>query len=537
MDSILLSIDPREPLWIAIAFACGFLVNRIGLPPLIGFLLAGFMLNAAGAEAGEFLRVIADLGVTLLLFTIGLKLRLKALLPPYIWGVASLHMALVTGLMTLFVLFLSALGLPLVAGVDLQTALIIAFALTFSSTVFAVKILDQAGAGGSFYGLIAIGILIMQDIAAVVFLAASVGKLPSLWALGLLALIPLRYVLFAILSRAGHGELLVLFGIVLALGGADLFELVNLKGDLGALVVGMLLANHPKANEMAKNLLSFKELFLVGFFLSVGMAAPPSWNAILLASMFILVLPIKTALYFGLLAAFKLRASTSWRSSLVLANYSEFGLIVGSVAVASGWLSPEWMAVFAILLSMSFIGAAPIIDNGERLYALWRPRFKRMERIKRLSVEEDIHTGDVEILIFGMGRVGSAVYDSLEIENPDKVLGVDVNQYQVDKHLAERHQVFVGDATNPDFWSRVPGLADKLKWVILALPQHQANLSAAERLREIGFKGQIASTSRFPDEIKALEKLGVDFVFNLYSEAGKGFAADLKQHFTALGKN
>ncbi len=530
MDSILLSVDPREPLWIGMAFTFGLMVSRVGLPPLVGFLAAGFFLNSFGIEESDLLNVTADLGITLLLFTIGLKLRVRKLLPAHIWGVATLHMALTVALMTLFVLFLASHGLPLVAGIDLQTALIIAFALTFSSTVFAVKILDQAGASGSFYGFIAIGVLIMQDIAAVIFLAVSAGKSPSIWAIGLLGLIPLRSLLLAVLSRVGHGELLVLFGIVLALGGADLFELVNLKGDLGALIAGMLLAGHPKANEMAKNLLRLKELFLVSFFLSVGMAAPVSWQAVLLASLFILVLPIKTALYFGLFGAFKLRASTSWRTSLVLANYSEFGLIVGSVSVTAGWLPAEWMAVFALLLSMSFIGAAPIINNGEHLYARWRPRFKHLERKTRLPDEQDIHTGDVDILVFGMGRVGSAAYDSLATQYPGKVLGADVDLNQIEKHLDQGRQVVMGDATNPDFWLRAPGLADKLKWVILALPQHPANLAAAERLQEIKFRGKIASTTKFHDEIESLQNLGVEFVFNIYAEAGKGFAVDLRQY-------
>ncbi|MCG8037929.1 MAG: NAD-binding protein, partial [Candidatus Thiodiazotropha taylori] len=233
---------------------------------------------------------------------------------------------------------------------------------------------------------------------------------------------------------------------------------------------------------------------------------------------------------------FKLRASTSWRSSLVLANYSEFGLIVGSVSVAAGWLAAEWMAVFAILLSLSFIGAAPIIDNGERLYTLWRPRFKRMERKQRLTGEEDIQVGDVQVLVFGMGRVGSSVYDSLAVDFPGKVLGVDMDDFQVERRLAQGQQVVKGDATNPDFWSRAPNLAAKLKWVILALPRHPANLAAAERLREIGFEGRIASTSKFKDEISSLKKLGVNFVFNIYTEAGKGFAEDLKQHFNTLDK-
>ena len=159
-----------------------------------------------------------------------------------------------------------------------------------------------------------------------------------------------------------------------------------------------------------------------------------------------------------------------------------------------------------------------------------------MERKQRLADEEDIATGDVEILVFGMGRVGSAVYDSLATQYPNKVLGVDMDNDQVEKYLARGEQVVIGDATNPDFWSRAPGLADKLKWVILALPKHPANLAAAERLREIKFDGRIASTTKFQDEIASLKQLGVDYVFNIYAEAGKGFALDLKQQINTLEK-
>ena len=95
------------------------------------------------------------------------------------------------------------------------------------------------------------GDLVGQDLAAVVFLAVSVGKLPSVWALLLLTLIPLRVLFHQILKQVGHGELLVLFGFLLALGGAEIFELVGLKGDLGALVLGVVFASHPKADELA----------------------------------------------------------------------------------------------------------------------------------------------------------------------------------------------------------------------------------------------------------------------------------------------
>lgn len=531
MDSILLAIDPRDPLWIAIAFACGLTVKSVGLPPLIGFLIAGFLLNAAGVEGGEFLRVTADLGITLLLFTIGLKLRLSTLARPEVWGVTVIHMSLVVALMTGFLMTLATLGLPIFDQIDWPTALLISFALSFSSTVFAIKILDELGATTSRHGRTAIGVLVVQDMAAVAFLAASLGKLPSPWALALLALIPLRHLLQRVMATSGHGELLVLFGIVLAVGGADLFELVGMKGDLGALVFGMLLAGHAKAGELARSLLSFKDLFLIGFFLSIGMTALPGLNEVIAALLLIVFLPIKVAIYFGLFTGFKLRVRTAWRTSLTLANYSEFGLIVGTIAAAAGWLPAEWLAIFAIALSISFIIAAPAAAAGDRSYVRWRPHLHRFERTKRLPGDDDLDVERIGVVVFGMGRVGSAVYDAIADDLPDRILGVDQDETKVKDHHEAGRNVAVGDGTNPDFWSRVPNLTRQLEWVILAMPSHPANLAAAEQLRELGFKGHIAATTKYPDQAAELEDLGVEFAFNIYAEAGAGFANDLRLRF------
>ena len=89
-----------------------------------------------------------------------------------------------------------------------------------------------------------------------------------------------------------------------------------------------------------------------------------------------------------------------------------------------------------------------------------------------------------------------------------------------------------GDGTNPDFWSRASGLAGELEWVILAMPVHQANMAAAEHLRDIGYAGRIASTTKYTDEAAELERLGVEFTFNVYDEAGTGFAGNLRRRFT-----
>ena len=175
-----------DPVWITIAFFCGFLVRQIGLPPLVGFLAAGFVLKAMGAEAGEALQIISDLGVTLLLFSIGLKLRIKSLLKPEVWAGASLHMLVTVLLFGAAIYGLSLAGLSLFTGLDFKLALLIAFALSFSSTVFAVKILEEKGEMASLHGRVSIGILIMQDILAVLFLTFSTGKIPSLWTIALI---------------------------------------------------------------------------------------------------------------------------------------------------------------------------------------------------------------------------------------------------------------------------------------------------------------------------------------------------------------
>lgn len=531
MDSILTSIHPSDPIWIAIAFVFGFIAKLVKLPPLVGFLIAGFFLNAMGAEGGDFLSATADLGITLLLFTIGLKLKLQSLARPEVWGVASIHMTLVTVIIAMLVMMLTFTPMALFTNLSFNQALLIGFALSFSSTVFAIKVLDELGATKSRHGHIAIGVLVIQDIAAVVFLAASTGKIPSPWALGLLMLIPLRHLLYKVLDQTGHGELLVLFGIVLALGGADIFELVDMKGDVGALIVGMLLANHPKASEMSKALLSFKELFLVGFFLSVGMTAMPSINEIMVALLIILFLPFKVGLYYALFNIFKLRASTTWRTSLNLANFSEFGLIVGTLAATSGWLPNEWLAVFAIVISISFVISAPLTSVRDHLYYKWRSHFKRFERGERLEGEEDLDLHHIEAVVFGMGRVGSAVYDAINKEFESRLLGVEIDNEKVSRHQDNGRNVVAGDATNPDFWSRAPSLVNGLQWVMLNMPSHQANMAAVYRLREMGYSGKIAATSKFDDESQELKKLGVDFAFNIYAEAGKGFVNDLQHRF------
>lgn len=523
MDFGWVSIAMGDVTWISLAFFLGFLARLISLPPLVGFLVTGFVLNHLGIASGEVLAKLADLGITLLLFTVGLKLNLRVLIKPQVWSVTLVHILSIILLFGTAIFALSFLGVSLFSGLDLKLSLMIAFALSFSSTVFVVKTLEDKGEIRSLHGRVAIGILIMQDLAAVIFLVASTGKFPSIWALSLLLLIPLRPLFHYLLRKTGHGELLVLYGFVLALGGAELFELFGVKGDLGALIMGVLISTHLKSHEMAKSMLGFKDLFLVGFFLSIGMSGHLSMQTLIIGALLVPLVFVKSTLLFALMTRFRLRARTSLLATLNLTNYSEFGLIVAAIGVENGWLSSEWLVVIAIALSLSFVISAPLNKIDDRIYSRFRDFWLRFQAQQRLADDTLLNTLNATIAVFGMGRVGTGAYDRMFELHPGTVVGIDFDTEVIKKHQSMGRNVLHGDPSDADFWDKIEK-THSIKLVMLALPNLQANLDALEQLKKISFPGRIAATAGYPDDEAKLLRSGATAVFNIYTEAGNGFA-------------
>ena len=520
-------MDPG--IWIIVAFILGFAARQAGLPPLVGFLVAGFVLNAMGVREGVLVVELSDIGVTLLLFSIGLKLRLGSLIRPEVWAGALLHMLITVIVFGLGIFALAKTGLFLFSALDFKLSLMLAFALSFSSTVFAVKVLEEKAEMTSLHGRVAIGILIIQDILAVVFLTASADKLPSPWALLVpVVLLAIRPLLMKIMDRCGHGELLVLFGFCVAYGvGAAGFALVGLKPDLGALTLGVLIANHPKASELAESLFSFKEIFLVGFFLKIGLSGVPSLEALGIAALFVLVAPFKVALFFLLLTRFKLRARSSLLTSFSLANYSEFGLIAGAIGEANGWISSEWLVIIAIALSATFVLASPLNAAAHNIYNRLADRLRPYETKTRHPDDQPIDPGNAEIAVFGMGRVGSGAYDFMRTKFGEVVIGVDYDPLTVKKHQAAGRNVIYGDPTDVDFWTRMRRNKTKICILLLTMSKYAANLAAAKQFVQKKSPGLIAATAQFDDEITALREAGVHAAYNFYAGAGSGLAENV----------
>lgn len=518
-----------DPIILSVTFVLGLLANRLKLPALVGFLVAGFILNAMGFTASEDIKNIGDLGVTLLLFTIGLKLKIKQLLRPEVWAAGSIHMALTVLFFGIVVQLFTYTGLHFFVGLSATTSLLIGFALSFSSTVFAMKIMEESGLGNSLNGRIAIGVLIIQDILAVLFITFSTGKTPTLWALLIIALLPVaRWVFRYILDHTGHGELQVLFGMALALAaGAGAFEMVGLKADLGALIMGMLLATHPRASELADSLLSIKDFMLLGFFLSIGLDGFPDMAALFVAALFVVLIPLKSMLFFFLFTRFNVSARASFITAINLTSYSEFGLIVGAIGVSYGWMDNKWLVVMAIALSLSFIVASPLNMQAEELFERWRNFLNRFETETSHPDEELISaTANWQIIIVGMGRVGTQTYDFLRKQFGDVILGVDADQVKIQRHKDAGREVMYADISDGDFWRRLVPL-NSVKLGVLTIPSLDAKLYAMSMAKKVGSKSKIVAMTEYDDEIEYLLEGGADFAFNIYDEVGIGLATEI----------
>ncbi|EGW52894.1 putative Kef-type K+ transport system, membrane component [endosymbiont of Tevnia jerichonana (vent Tica)] len=296
-----------------------------------------------------------------------------------------------------------------------------------------------------------------------------------------------------------------------------------MKDDLGALVMGVLISTHPKSKEMAKSMLGFKDLFLLGFFLAIGMSGQLSLEALIIGGLLVPFVFAKSALFFALMTRFKLRARTSLLATLSLTNYSEFGLIVAAIGVTNGWLDSEWLVVIAIALSLSYVLAAPLNSIDNKIYGQFRSFWMRFQRKERLPDDMLLDTLGATIAIFGMGRVGSGAYDKMRALHGETVVGIDFDAELTKRHQSVGRNVLHGDPSDADFWDKIEQ-DHSIELVMLALPNLAANLDALEQLREISFPGRIAATARYPDDEEELRQSGATAVFNIYTEAGAGFA-------------
>jgi Trk K+ transport system NAD-binding subunit len=184
------------------------------------------------------------------------------------------------------------------------------------------------------------------------------------------------------------------------------------------------------------------------------------------------------------------------------------------------------LTVIAIAMSMSFAIAAPLNSNAHQFYTRYRTSWRRLQESERLDDDRPLNLEGATIAIFGMGGIGTGAYDKMRALYGETVVGVDIDPATVKNQRETGRNVLLGDPSDADFWDRVQA-GHTLELAMLALPNLNTNLAVLEQLQSAKFAGQIAVTAKFQDETDILKRAGATTVFNIYTEAGAGFASHI----------
>jgi len=504
-----------EILWLGAAYLTGMIASRLSFPPLVGYLCAGYALNALHVATLPSLHHLADIGIELMLFSVGLKLKPKSLLRREVMSVGGLHLVLMAAISALVYYWLEGL----VTG-----GLVLGLSLAFSSTVLAIKVLEDNGELSTLHGRDVLSILILQDIVAIALLAYAEGKQPTPWAMALLLIPLLKPLAHRVLSASRSSELKLLLGMLLALSGGVLAKSLGISADIGALLMGIMLANHPKTDELSNRLWSLKELFLVAFFLQIGLSDLPSRHELLHALQVLALLPLQGVMFFVLFVLVGFRARTAFVSTLALTTYSEFALITTRAVVDAQLLAPAWSTTISLAVAGSLAIAAPLNRFSHRLFTWAEPVLVKFEKKSPHPDRLPDSFGVAEWLIIGMGRTGVAAYQAL-IEQEKRVVGMDADPAVLQSLLAEGRRVVYADAEDSELWASLP--LERVKGIIVTVPSQEVRVTAISQLRKRGFEGLIGAIGYHPEECRQLQRHGASFVVQPLVEAGNQLAKHL----------
>ncbi len=370
---------------ILVALSCGMIFTRMRQPAVIGYILAGVVLGPAGfglVQNEENIALLADLGVLLLLFVVGMELSLRAF--RRIWRIALATVALQTAAALLVVWFIGqVMGWPMVA------ILLLAFVLALSSTAVAVKILEDIGELRTRTGRIAVGILIAQDLAIVPMIllldVAALGEFSLLAAARIVASVALLLLLILYLSRrqrvnlplpaiaAGHPDLTPLLGLACCFGAATISGLLGLSPAYGAFLAGLTIGNSNLRVGMLDTVIPIQSILMMVFFLSIGLLIDLSlvWANLGVVVIMLLVATVgKTIVNLAVFAALRLPWAQALLIALVLSQVGEFSFLLGSIGLSRNVISTE---EFRIIITVTALSLA--------VSPLWMGAVRRLHRV------------------------------------------------------------------------------------------------------------------------------------------------------------
>lgn len=528
---------------LAIAAAIGLVGQWLRQPLIVSFIAVGLIAGPSFLDlvrSGEKIDLLAELGIAVLLFLVGLKLDMKL--------IRSLGaVAVMTGLGQVVFTAIAGYLIGLALGLDYITSLYVAVALTFSSTIIIVKLLSDKREIDSLHGQIALGFLIVQDLvvvlAMIVLSAIGAGAAAAGGASGRIAIVIAsgaalviavllfsRYVANPLsqgLARAP--EMLLVFGVAQAAIFAALADASGLGKELGGLLAGVSLASSPYRETIAARLGPLRDFLLLFFFIALGAKLDLSQlganiPAALVFSIFVLV--GNPLIVLAIMGVMGYRKRTGFLAGLTVAQISEFSLIFVAMGVTLGHVPGTALGLVTLVGLITIAASTYLITYSHQLYAVFEPVLGIFER--RLPFREAESTVPTvpnrgAVILFGLGRFGTAIGLRLAGRGVP-VLGVDFNPSAIQRWRALDLEAVYGDATDPEFINHLP-LRDA-DWIVLTVPVHAGGISHEDpRLTLIqfvegmGFRGRIAVTSHAAGDTTRLRAAGATLILEPFQDA------------------
>jgi Kef-type K+ transport system membrane component KefB/Trk K+ transport system NAD-binding subunit len=540
---------------VALTLLAAAVVGAVGTwlrqPLIVSFIAVGILVGPAGiglVTQHDEVELLASIGISLLLFVVGLKLDVQTIrtLGP---------VALATGVGQ--IAFTSVIGflIAIALGMDALTATYVAVALTFSSTIIIVKLLSDKREIDALHGRIAIGFLIVQDlgvILAMIGITAIGGErsadqslvahaamilVKGLGFLAVVAVLAVRVLPAATNHLARSPELLVLSGIAWAVVLAAVGEFLGLSKEVGAFLAGASLASTPYREAIGSRLVTVRDFLLLFFFIDLGARLDLSLlgatlGAATVFSAFVLIgNPIIVMVIMGMMGY---RKRTSFLAGLTVAQISEFSLILGALGVSVGHLSPEAMGLITTVGLITIALSTYMIIYSARLYewlAPWLGLFERRTPFREAAADTGAPP-KADVVVLGLGRYGGGIVRHLLLRNR-RVIGVDFDPEALGRWRAEGVPVVYGDASDPELFDHLP-LAG-VNWVISTAPDIETSRVLLQHLRARAFGGKIAVACRTADEGDRLRLEGADVLLRPYADAAEQAADAITTAMDRLG--
>ncbi|MDP3991846.1 MAG: cation:proton antiporter [Candidatus Colwellbacteria bacterium] len=517
-----MTIFTEISLVVVLAVGFGFLAHLLRQPVIIGFIVAGLVIGyfeQLQLTHIAYLESLGAIGIALLLFLVGLEMNIKE------WRQVGVP-AFLVGLGQIIFTFIAGILLSIALGFSTLSSFYIASALTLSSTIVVVKLLSEKRDLRSLYGRVAIGILLLQDFAAITLILFLTG-LESDGGVGLLGVTTLvkglglvvltiiaSRVLPKVLDLIGRSqEMLYLFGAAWALGVSSVAVFAGLSIEAGGFLAGLALANSAERFQISSRLRPLRDFFIILFFVILGSRALEGLGGVELlpaAALTLFVLIGTPLIVLLIMSALGYRSRTSFLTGIAVAQVSEFSFIVAALGSRLGHISNAEVSLITLVgLATIFVSSYFIVHNN-RLYEVFRPLVARFE-FRRGMIEEtspEVQLSNHTVLI-GVHRMGEGILKALE-DSRASFVALDFDPTVVKSLAKTGVPVVYGDIADSEVQEKV-GLA-KAKIIISTLPELKDNLIVIQEVKRRGGRAKVILTAEDEWSARELYKEGADYV-------------------------